>query len=140
MLTVVLVLNLLIAGLCWYVAWRVWQLRRALAKVTAALVVAERCTHQVLQGAPDFLMQGQTGAYQLRNQYQQVLLRLQQVKQILSLLGLGQFVWRQYFRRADFSQLDVNKPEMTYARGRSSRQRSLLMKRQKIWKARGKHF
>lgn len=96
MLTVVLILNLLIAGLCWYVVWRVCQLRRALARATAALAVAERNTYRVLHSAPDAILQGQSKTYQLRGQYQQVLVQLQSVKQILTLLGLVQFVWQQY--------------------------------------------
>jgi hypothetical protein len=96
MLTGVLILNLLLAGLCWYGVWRIWQLRQALVRATSALTLAERSTHHVLHHAPDAILQGQSKAYELRGQYQQVLLQLQTVKQILTLLGLGQFVWRQY--------------------------------------------
>lgn len=96
MLTVVLILNLLIAGLCWYVVWRVWQLRHALSRVTNALIVAERSTHRVLYQAPEAILRGQSNTYQLRYQYQQVLLQIQKVRQILTLLGLGQMIWRQY--------------------------------------------
>lgn len=96
MLTVVLILNLLIAGLCWYGVWRICQLRQALARATAALTLAERSTYNVLHNAPSVILQGQLKTYQLQSQYQQVLRQLQSVKQILTLLGLGQFVWRQY--------------------------------------------
>lgn len=96
MLTAVLLLNLLIAALCWYVTWRIWQWRRALARATQALTVAERHTYHVLHHAPAAIQQRQNNLQQLRLQYQQVVLRLQQAKQILALLGLGRFVWQLY--------------------------------------------
>lgn len=100
MLTIVLILNGLIAGLCWGVVWWFWRWRRKLAQVTAALVVAERQTRQVLENAPQSILQGQAGTQQLQSQYQQALRQLQQIKQIIGLIGLGQFVWRSSIRRA----------------------------------------
>jgi hypothetical protein len=99
MLTIVLILNMLIAGLCWYGVWRIWQFRQALVRVTAALTLAEQDIQQVLQDAVYTVRQGQTGTTQLRQQYQQVLRRLQQVQQVIGLLGLGQLIWRQYKRQ-----------------------------------------
>lgn len=96
MLTFVLMLNLSIAVLCWYGVWRILQLRRALVGVTKALTAAERSVDQVLQTAPESWLQGQVKLYQLQHHYELALLRLQQVRQILTLLGLGQFVWRRY--------------------------------------------
>jgi environmental stress-induced protein Ves len=98
MVTVILMFNLLIALGCLYVAWRVWQLRRVLVRVTATLTIAERSTHRVLYGAPNKILRGQTGVYQLQQQYQQVALQLQKAQQILALLGMGQLVWQRYRR------------------------------------------
>lgn len=99
MVAIVLILNMLIAGLCWYGVWRIWQFRQALVRVTAALTLAEQDIKQVLHDASDTLYQGQIGTAQLRQHYQQVLLRLQQVQQVIALLGLGQLAWRQYRRQ-----------------------------------------
>lgn len=118
MLKVVLILNLLIAGLCWYVVWRVWQLRCALSRVTNALVVAERSTHRVLYRAPEAILQGQSNTYQLRYQYQQVLLQIQQVRQILTLLGLGQVIWRQYRNSWQLSARKQQSPKLQRIRKR----------------------
>lgn len=93
---VVIIINLLIATGCLYVAWQVWKLRLALSKATDALVSAERATHNVLSGAPQGIGQGETGVYYLRQRYQVLEAKLLRVQQILKLLGLGQLVWRRY--------------------------------------------
>jgi hypothetical protein len=99
MVTVVIVLNLLIATGCLYVAWQVWKLRSALSKASDALVSAERATHSVLSGAPQGIGRGETGVYHLRQQYQQLEVKLLRVQQILKLLGLGQLVWQWYGKK-----------------------------------------
>lgn len=98
MVTIVVVLNGCIACLCWYGVWRLWRLRQALVRITAALTVAERNTHRVLQGAPVFWQRGQLGTVELRLRYQTLLLQVQQVRQILTLLGFGQLLWRQFWQ------------------------------------------
>ncbi|XPM57466.2 MAG: hypothetical protein EDM05_006225 [Leptolyngbya sp. IPPAS B-1204] len=99
MLTTVLILNGLITGFCWYFTWRIWRWQRRLARVTQALTMAERHTHNRLCHAPAAILQGQDNIQQLRSQYQQVLLQFQQLKQILALLGLGRFVYQLYTNR-----------------------------------------
>jgi hypothetical protein len=93
MLTVVLLFNLLIAGFCWYLVWRVWRLRQTLAQIADALTVAEHYT-RTMQETPAAVLQGHSKIIQLRRQYQQVLIRVQQVQQIIMLLQLGQVWWR----------------------------------------------
>lgn len=104
MVTVVLVLNGLLALLCLSAAWQVWRWRSTLAHVADALTAAERTTHRVLQGAPQAIATGQLGSAQLRQHYRLLALQLRQVQQILALLGLGQLVWRQYKRQPDKRQ------------------------------------
>ena len=98
MVTVIIVLNLLIAGVCLYVSWRLWQMRSALANAADVLTVAEQNTRRVLQNAPQAIVQGQVGTYELRQHYQRLTLQLRQVQQILALVGLGQVAWQQYHR------------------------------------------
>jgi hypothetical protein len=99
MVTVVITINMLIASGCLYVAWQVWKLRIALSRAADGLIAAERATAQVLSGAPQGIGRGETGVYQLRQQYQQLEIKLQRVQQILKLLGLGQLVWQWYGRK-----------------------------------------
>jgi hypothetical protein len=96
MMTIVLILNGLIALLCLYAAWQLCRLRSVLANVADALMIAERNTHRVLYNAPEMIEVGHLGTFQLRQRYRLLILQLQQLQQVLSLLGLGQLVWRHY--------------------------------------------
>jgi hypothetical protein len=98
MVTTVLVINLLIAALCWYVAWQVWLLRRTLANVSEALLSAEQSTYDVLHGAPDAIATAQQGTYQLRQSYERLSQQVIQLQKILGLVTLGQGIWRQVRR------------------------------------------
>ena len=69
MITLVIVLNLLIALLCLLGAWSFLQLRRSLADITFTLTEAERNTHEVLYGAPENIRNGQLGLYELLNRF-----------------------------------------------------------------------
>lgn len=90
MLTVVLVMNGLLAAFCFYIAWQVWQFRRSLIQATAALDTAEQATHAILHGAPDAILQGQIGTHQLRQNYRHLELQIRQAQKALALLRLGQ--------------------------------------------------
>ncbi|WP_088892823.1 hypothetical protein [Leptolyngbya ohadii] len=96
MVITVVALNILIASLGFYVAWRLLQLRRALAKAADALIAAERSTHSALHDAPRFVLKGQGGVAQARHQYRKAAIQLEKAQKLIALLGLGQVVWRQY--------------------------------------------
>ncbi|MBW4514984.1 MAG: hypothetical protein KME11_07145 [Timaviella obliquedivisa GSE-PSE-MK23-08B] len=113
MVAVVIGINLLIATGCWYVAWRVWKLRSALSKAADALVAAERATHRVLSGAPQGIGKGETGVYQLRQQYRLLEVKLLRVQQILKLLGLGQLVWQWYGKKLPLSSQSLSNQSLS---------------------------
>ncbi|MEB3294724.1 MAG: hypothetical protein VKJ24_16330 [Synechococcales bacterium] len=94
MLTVVLVLNACLATFCFYLAWQVWQFRKALVQATEALTLAEQATHETLVGAPEAILQGQIGTYQLRQSYRQLEGQLRQAEKGLVLLQGFQRVGR----------------------------------------------
>lgn len=96
MITTVLVFNVLIASVGFYVAWRLWQLQKTLAKAADALIAAEKSTHKTLHNAPRLVLKGESGAAQARQQYRKAVVQLEKAEKLLALLGLGQFVWRQY--------------------------------------------
>ncbi|MBD2088383.1 hypothetical protein H6F67_00660 [Microcoleus sp. FACHB-1515] len=98
MITLVIVLNLLIALLCLLGAWSFLQLRRSLADITFTLTEAERNTHEVLYGAPENIRNGQLGLYELRQAYQRSGLQLQRMQRGLLLLGLSRSIWRPRLR------------------------------------------
>lgn len=99
MLTVVLVLNGVIALSCLYVAWQLWRIRRVLARVADTLTAVERSTYKVLHRAPRAIANGQTGTRKLRQKYRQLEAQLQQVEQVLALLQFGQRAWQQRSRQ-----------------------------------------
>ncbi|MEG4226459.1 hypothetical protein QUA35_10470 [Microcoleus sp. N9_B2] len=99
MLTAVVIINLLISGVCFYIAAKVWKIRRTIARLEIRIAAIERCSSNVLSMSPDFLGKRQQGTRQLRLRYQQLELQLQQVQQLLGLLGLGRRLWLRRDRR-----------------------------------------
>jgi hypothetical protein len=93
MVTVVIVLNCLIACVCLFAAWQMLKLRRKLAGIANMLIAAERSTHAVLSKAPNTVIKGQSGIYQLRQRYQQLEPQVQRLRQVMVLLRLGQTIW-----------------------------------------------
>ncbi|MEG3846227.1 hypothetical protein QT971_08700 [Microcoleus sp. herbarium19] len=98
MLTAVVIINLMISLTCFYIAAKVWKIRRTIALFEVRIAAIERCSSNVLSKSPDFLAKRQQGARQLRRRYQQLELQLQQVQQLLELLGLGRTLWRRRAR------------------------------------------
>jgi hypothetical protein len=94
MLTVVLALNGFLALGCFWIAWTVWQYRKALTIAADSLIEAEKNTYQVLHGAPEAILQGQIGAHQLRQGYHQLTVQMRQVRGAIALISLGQTVWQ----------------------------------------------
>ena len=94
MLAIVLILNGIIGLGCLLTAWQLWKLKRKLSHFADILISAERSVHHVLEPAPDFVLKGQSGTYRLRQNLQRLEPRLQQLRQITGLLGMGQFLWR----------------------------------------------
>ncbi|MEG4055041.1 MULTISPECIES: hypothetical protein [unclassified Microcoleus] len=99
MLNAVVIINILISVVCFYIAARVWKIRRTIARLELRIAAIERCSSNVLSTTPDFLGKRQQGTRQLRQRYQQLELQLQQVQQLLGLLGLGRMLWSRRDRR-----------------------------------------
>ena len=100
MVTLVVILNILLSLLCLYVAWQVWNLRRVLAATADAVTLEERNTYNVLHGAPNAIYNGQMGVEGLRERYQQLDRQVQQLQQVLTLLGLVRSIWQTTSRRS----------------------------------------
>ncbi|MDY6783618.1 MAG: hypothetical protein SW833_13930 [Cyanobacteriota bacterium] len=98
MATGVILINICVAAFNFYLAWKLWKLRGAIATVSEMLVVAERNTHAVLSRAPQFVLTRQQGTRVLRQRYRHTQLQLQQVQQILALFLLLSNFGRSIFR------------------------------------------
>ncbi|QLE59449.1 hypothetical protein [Nostoc sp. TCL26-01] len=99
MVMVVVGINTLISLILLYVAWRIWKLKRLIVFIGDRLTAYERCSHELLYKAPENIYLGQQNIYNLRQGNQSLQTQLQQVRQILSLLLLGQRTWRRYSRK-----------------------------------------
>ncbi len=89
MIAVVVIFNTLLALLNFYIAWRVWKIRRVLVGATKAILAADRNTYKVLHPAPRAIATGQKGTIALRNQYAKLQTQLERLAQILALIRLG---------------------------------------------------
>lgn len=95
MVTVVVIINTLIALFNFYVAWRIWQLRGQIARAADTINRAEKSTYNVLHKAPNPIYQGQKGVLGLRDRYHLLTVQMQRLKQILPLLSLVTKFWQQ---------------------------------------------
>ena len=101
MVILVILVNTLISLILLYVAFRMWQLKQQLACIADSLVGYESCTHAALNKAPENIYLSQDNFYNLRQKNQVLQMQIQQVRQIISLLLLGQQIWQRYFRRLE---------------------------------------
>ncbi|MCT7972704.1 hypothetical protein [Laspinema olomoucense] len=93
MLIAVIIINLILSLVFFFVAWRLWKLKHTINQATKSILNADRVTYNVLHATPATLAQGERGTRNLRTQYQQVELQLLRWRQILQLLSLGQAAW-----------------------------------------------
>ncbi|NDJ18257.1 hypothetical protein [Myxacorys almedinensis] len=97
MVAIVVVINLLIALFGFWLACKVWRLRRTLSQAADAIALAERNTHHVLGNAPTAILRGQLGTQELRQTYQQLQPKVRQAQQALALLSLSQTILSRRF-------------------------------------------
>ncbi|MGF1487668.1 MAG: hypothetical protein ACFBSE_11315 [Prochloraceae cyanobacterium] len=93
MLVFAIICNLLIALINLTVAFRLWKLRRLLAKVSEILDLLERSAYYLLYFAPIVITPGQKNARNLKQKYRQLQYQLKLVRQILRFLNLLKKVW-----------------------------------------------
>ena len=93
MVTIVVAINLILSALLCYLAQRIWQIRRKLARTADRLIAIERCTHSLLSDAPEIIYCGQDSIYRLRQSGEPLQLQLQQLRQAISLLVIGWRTW-----------------------------------------------
>ena len=120
MVTVVVIINTLIALINFYIAWRVWKLRRVLAGAAKAILAAERNTYNVLHVAPGAIAKGQKGSKALGNQYRRLDIQFQRLVQLLSLSGLLQRTWQRSWAKSS--------PKISPKISRLERQSKMLKK------------
>lgn len=96
MVTAIVSINILIALLGFYIAWRVWLIGQALTQVANRLGQWEQQTQQSLQAGeiPVLIRRNRQGTAQLRQQYAHLQGQLQQIRQVIYLVGLVPWLTR----------------------------------------------
>ncbi|MBU7583876.1 MAG: hypothetical protein KAF91_13355 [Nostoc sp. TH1S01] len=100
MVTVVVIINTLISLVLFYIAWQVWQIKGRIAWITDRLTAYEKCSQTLLSQAPQNLDISQQNIRNLRQRNQSLQFKLQQVRQIVSLLLLGQRLGKGYISQS----------------------------------------
>jgi hypothetical protein len=98
MLIFVIVFNLFLTLFNLYIAFRLWKLRRVLARVTKTLTMVERRLHRIFYPAPEIVLKGKQGTHELRQHYQRLLVQVELIEKILGLVSLGVGIWRRQLR------------------------------------------
>lgn len=90
-ISLVITFNIAIALFCFYLAWRIWLVKRALATVAVVLTVWERNTHWALNPAirPELILRGQQATASLRERYALLELQMQRLQRILAVALMG---------------------------------------------------
>lgn len=96
MLTSIVIINTFLALVLFFVAWQLQRLRQSLARIADSLTAYDRSTQAALRGTPSAIYLGQQGIRRLRQGQQSPDMRLQRVRQVLTLLSLGQQVWQRF--------------------------------------------
>ncbi|MEO6861350.1 MAG: hypothetical protein ABI180_07395, partial [Microcoleus sp.] len=60
---VVVIINLMISVVCFYIAARVWKIRRTIARFEMRIAAIERRSSNVLGKSPNFFAKRQQGAH-----------------------------------------------------------------------------
>lgn len=94
MLAAVIGINLLISLACLYVARQIWRYRFVIEGLERRILNIERQTYRVLSTAPRFVLGGQRGGEQLRQQYDRLQGQLRQLEQGVALVSLGLRLWK----------------------------------------------
>lgn len=96
MIVFIIVLNLCITVINFYLAVKIWQLRRWLIWATKTLIDCEGSIQALLFFGQIILYQKQKNINDLRQRYQLLQLQWQRIKQILFLLNLTVRLWRKF--------------------------------------------
>ncbi|NER80893.1 MAG: hypothetical protein F6K42_15250 [Leptolyngbya sp. SIO1D8] len=91
MIQLVISLNVAIALCGFYIAWRIWLVKRTLGAVATMLAAWERNTHRTLnpERTPDLILKGQQATKSLRGRYARIEQQLQHLRQILAIALMG---------------------------------------------------
>jgi hypothetical protein len=97
MVVTIVIINVLIASILLYIARRIWLLRQRIQRINNTLIAVNRSAGAALAGTPNAIYQGQMGIYQLKQRNEPLQIQIQRVRQVLSLLSIGQQAWQRFY-------------------------------------------
>ncbi|MBM0743280.1 hypothetical protein JOY44_16950 [Phormidium sp. CLA17] len=95
MVPFVVCFNILIGFICLIVAQKLWALKLKLPKIASKLSGVEQYFYRLLYAAPTKLGKATLSVNKARYGYQGLEQKLQKIQKFLSLISLGQSLWRQ---------------------------------------------
>ena len=96
MVVTIIIINVLIASILLYAARRLWLLRRRFQRLNNSLIAVNRSAGAALAGTPNAIYKGQMGLYQLKQRNEPLQVQILRVRQVLSLLSVGQQAWQRF--------------------------------------------
>lgn len=96
MIVFVVTVHLLVAIFNFYLAFRIWQIRKIVRLITLIITNCEIYLGYVLSNAPVILQEKQENIYQFRKRYQLLQLQIQQARKIIILINWMYRLWRRY--------------------------------------------
>ncbi len=96
MVVTIIIINVLIASILLYAARRTWLLRRRFQRLNNILIAVNRSAGAALAGTPNAIYKGQMGLSQLKQRNDPLQVQIQRVRQVLSLLSVGQQAWQRF--------------------------------------------
>lgn len=95
MVVTVICINILISIICLYVARRVWQLRRGLARIDRIFIRLEHRANMLLYRTRNFVDRGNSASSQLQQKYDLLQQKVQKLEKIIAIARLTQLLlWR----------------------------------------------
>ena len=96
MVVTIVIINVLIASILLYIARRLWLLRQKFQRINNKLIAINRSAGAALAGTPNAIYKGQMGLSQLKQRNEPLQVQILRVRQVLSLLSVGQQAWQRF--------------------------------------------
>ena len=96
MVVTIVIINVVIASILLYVARRLWLLRQRFQRINNKLIAINRSAGAALAGTPNAIYKGQMGLSQLTQRNEPLQVQILRVRQVLSLLSVGQQAWQRF--------------------------------------------
>ena len=96
MVVTIVIINVVIASILLYVARRLWLLRQRFQRLNNKLIAINRSAGAALAGTPNAIYKGRMGLSQLKQRNEPLQVQILRVRQVLSLLSVGQQAWQRF--------------------------------------------